>query len=118
MAGTITVTGASASLISGAKTIGPLTITGSATIGEIWEGTLASGDNTIAVPTGATACVITPPTANAVQLKLRTNRNSSDGGLEIGLTAPVVYPFGTTAPTSIIINAASLTSGLTEISFI
>ena len=52
--GTLTVAGASAGLASGQKVIGPVTITGNNTIGEILDATLASGDNTFAVPTGTT----------------------------------------------------------------
>jgi hypothetical protein len=118
MAGTITISGSSSSLSTGSKTIGPITITGSAAIGEILEVNLGSGDTTIAVPAGAVAVVIVPPAANAVALKLRTNLNSGDAGLPIHPTSPTVYAFPSTPPTSLILNAAGATTGLTELSFI
>src|SRR5437879_5940494 len=108
MAGTITITGSAGSLGSGSKTIGPVTITGSATIGEILDVSLASGDNTIAIPLGATAVVIVPPASNAVALKLRSSLNSGDAGLPIHVTSPTVYAFPGTPPTTLIINAASI----------
>jgi hypothetical protein len=118
MAGTFTVSGSAASLLTGSKTIGPITFTGSATIGEVLDLTLQSGDNTIAIPTGATAVLIVPPASNAVALKVRSSLNSGDAGLPIHVTAPFLYCFPGTAPTTLIINAASLTTGLTELSFV
>jgi hypothetical protein len=70
MAGTITIGGEANGLLSGAKTIGPLTITGSAVVGEVLDVTLSAGNNTIAVPSTATACVIVPPSAGTVTLQL------------------------------------------------
>ena len=52
MAGTLTVTGMAAGLQSGEKIIGPITATGSSTIGTIIDTALSSGDNTITIPTG------------------------------------------------------------------
>ena len=58
MAGTLTVSGMSAGLLTGEKIIGPLTITGNAAIGTIIDAALATGDNSFIVPTGAVAVLI------------------------------------------------------------
>lgn len=120
MAGTLIITGLSAGLVSGGeKTIGPVTMTGSATIGEIIDAGLSSGDNTFTVPSGAVAVAIFLGSAPTATVKLRTNLNNADGGLEIapyaGLGfAAVPLPTGTT---SLILNA-SATVAAVELSFI
>ena len=108
MAGQIVITGASPGEPAGQRWFGPLTINGSTTIGESLYVALSSGDNTFTVPTGAVAALIVPPTGNTTVLKVRTNANSADAGLPLYAGAlPFVYPFPATAPTSLIINAAS-----------
>lgn len=116
MAGTLTVGGLAAGLLTGEKVIGPLTDTGSAVVGQIIDIPLASGDNTISVPTGATHVLIELPATNALQLKIRTNLNSGDAGMPIGPTGWVKLPLYT-GTTSVIINAAG-SSGVAEATFI
>lgn len=116
MAGTLTIAGTAPGLLTGQKTIGPVTMTGASVIGTVTDLTLASGDNTIAVPAGATAVMIELPATGTVQLKLRTNLNAADGGTPFGPTGYVVWPVYT-GTTSLIINAASAT-GAIEASFI
>jgi hypothetical protein len=115
MAGTLTVSGLAAGLLSGEKVIGPLTMTGGATIGTIIDAALASGDNTIAIPAGAVACVVVLPASGTVTVKVRTNANSGDGGLPIGATGYVVFPIAS-GVTSLIVNATGSTTA--ELSFI
>ena len=116
MAGNLTIAGLAAGLLTGQEVIGPITDTGSATIGQITDLTLASGDNTLTVPTGATHVLIVLPPANVVQLKLRSNLNIGDAGMPIGPTGFVKLPLYT-GTTSLIINAASST-GAVEAKFI
>ena len=116
MAGTLTINGLAAGLVTGEKIIGPITDSGSAVVGQITDLTLSSGDNTVTVPTGATHVLIVVGSTNTVQLKLRTNLNSGDGGTPFGPTGFVKWPLYT-GTTSLIINAAS--GGATiELSFI
>lgn len=86
MAGTLTVSGMAAGLVSGEKLIGPVTTTGDNVIGQIDDATLNSGDNTFSVPSGAIKVAIFLSSAPAVTVKIRTNLNSADAGLPI---APV-----------------------------
>lgn len=106
MAGQFTVSGLAAGLGTGQKIIGPNTITGANLIGEIRDVALASGDNTITVPTGATAVWIVPSSTNTFALKVRTNLDNADTGLPISASDPFgPYSFRGLAVTSLIINA-------------
>lgn len=116
MAGTLTISGMAAGLLTGQKTIGPITMTGNQVIGQITDLTLAAGDNTIQVPSGATAVLIELGATNTSELKLRTNLDNTDGGAPFGPTGFVVWPLYT-GTTSLIINAAS-SGGTIELSFI
>lgn len=117
MAGSFTVMGLAAGLLTGAKTIGPLTITGTSTVGEILEVNLASGDNTVTIPPNAIAVWIVPPSTNTQTLKVRTNLDSGTG-IQVSAGDPFgPFSFRGLSPTSLIINAGGSVSGV-ELSFI
>jgi len=121
MAGTITIGGSSGGLPSGYKVIGPLTVTGSTSIGTIYDLALVTGDNTVAVPLGAVACLIVPPVGNTYDLTVTANYGDGPDpstGLGISGNRPSVWSFRATAPTSIILNSPSDVVGNTEVSFI
>jgi hypothetical protein len=119
MAGTIVVSGSSNSEPVGSRTFGPLSIAGSAVIGETIASALASGDNTFTVPAGAVAALIMPPVGGTAALKVRTSLNNTDGGLPINAgPLPLVYAFPAAAPTSLIINASALQATFLNIAFI
>ena len=65
---------------------------------------LLSGNNTIAIPSGATACTIMKPATNAVQLTVKGV--ISDTGVQLSLTDPDSISFAT-GTTSFCLNAAS-----------
>lgn len=107
MAGTFTITGLAAGLSSGSKTIGPNTMTGSAVIGEVLDATLSTGDNTFAVPTGASAVTVFIATTNTAEIKIRTSLNPVDVGLPINPAGPwVTWPLFS-GTTTVVLNAAS-----------
>lgn len=119
MAGTLTITGMSAGLVSGQKTIGPITTSGSNPIGQIDDTTLNSGDNTFTVPTGYTAVAIFLGQSPNVTVKLRTNLNALEAGLQIAPVAVLSWakfdlPVGVT---SVILNSSGSLAGV-EIQFI
>ena len=120
MAGTFTWSGMSAGEPGGERVFGPLTVTGAMVIGETVSVALASGNNTIAVPSGAVAVTVIPPANNTTTLTFRTSLNSGDTGLPLDPAWPGVfmYPFPSIAPTSIIINAASPLSTFVTVIFI
>jgi hypothetical protein len=107
MAGTVTITGLSASEPAGTRTLGPLSIQGTVVVGDTQSQSLSSGDNTINVPSGAIGVVIVPPSTGSVALKYRTSANSGDAGLPISSSAPFVHVFGASPPTTVILNAAT-----------
>lgn len=107
MAGTVSITGLSASEPAGQRVLGPLSVQGSIVVGDTSAGALTIGDNTIAIPAGAVGVVVIPPAAGAATLKYRTSLNSGDAGLPISPTQPFVHVFPSPIPTSIIINASA-----------
>ena len=118
MSGTLTIGGMAAGLPGGYKTIGPITMTGLNTIGQITDTTLASGDNTFSVPSGAFAVLIAMGTPSAT-IKLRTSVDSGDAGVNVTPQSGigfVVIPLPSAA-TSVILNASGTQAGV-ELSFI
>ena len=98
----------------GAITIGPLTVTG--TIVPVVLGpSIASGANTIAVPTGSSGFVFTPPSSNTNTLQLKGV--TGDTGLSLPRTTFSVYMFDATAPPANIVITAGGTVGLSQIVF-
>ncbi len=119
MAGTFTITGLSASEPTGERVFGPITIQGGQVVGETLATALVMGDNTFAVPAGARAAWVQGPVNGAVGLTLRTNINSGDTGLSINGTGfPTIYPFPTSAPSSLIVNATAAQTAPLTIVFI
>lgn len=116
MAGTLTINGMSAGLVSGQKVIGPVTMTGSATIGGISDASLASGDNPFVVPVGASAVAIFLGQASSVTVSMRTNLNVSDEGFPIGGSGFAVVPLES-GVTEMILNSSGSLPGI-ELSFI
>jgi hypothetical protein len=122
MPGTLTIAGMSAGLPSGAKTIGPVTMQGSAPIGQMVDATLAVGDNTFTLPSGYvfTAVAIFLGTGGVTAtVKVRTNLDSADAGLQVspcGSSSYVVFPLPT-GTTSVVVNASATVNNV-ELSFI
>lgn len=114
MAGTVTITGASASEPTGQRVLGPITIQGSIVIGDTVTQALALGDNTIPIPTGSTGVVLVPPPTGSATLLYRTSLNSGDSGLPISPAEPFVHTFPSPAPTVVILNASAAVSAFTS----
>lgn len=112
--GTLTLGGMSTGLPAGGITLGPQTITGINAVGELLPLTLASGDNSFAVPTGATAVAIFWGTGSTATVKARTNLDSGDAGLVVqaagfttwqlaaGTTTVILHASGTVTGASIV----------------
>jgi hypothetical protein len=84
MPGTLTIAGMAAGLKSGINTIGPVTSGGVSTVGSRIDAQLAIGDNTFQLPEGETVVSVAVflGTVTAT-VKIRTNLNEADGGLQI-----------------------------------
>jgi hypothetical protein len=115
MAGTLTITGLATGMASGEKIIGPLTLTGSATIGTVTDLALAVGDNATPVPAAAAAVLIVLTAANTAAVRVRTSANASDTGLPLGTSGWAVIPLPA-GVTTLTLTASS--AGSAEMSFI
>lgn len=117
MPGTLTIGGMSYGLPGGGIVLGPQTIIGNTTIGELAPLNLAMGDNTIAVPTGATAVVFFWGTGSAITVKYRTNLNSGDAGLPAPAAGFTAWQLAT-GTTSVIVHASGALTGVAQFAFI
>jgi hypothetical protein len=113
------VSGAIQNAPTGGRTIGPLRISTTAANGQVQEVVLASGANTITVPTtpATTGCVIQLPATNTVLTTLKGV--TGDTGVAIGKTGFMVLTWDSAnAPTSFVLTSASAQTGLvTELLF-
>jgi len=108
---TISITGAITGVPAGVKTVGPFTVSNTASGGSITDQTLTAGTNTVSVPVGGTykGVIILPPSGNTNALTLRGV--GGDTGVGLHLTDPTVLGISTSV-TSFVINAGAST--LTE----
>ena len=117
MAGQVLISGqltgvAAASYIN----IGPFTIAGnSANNFQVNSVTLASGANTVTVPTWAVGCIINPNVTNTTGLTLKGV--TGDTGVALDPSGPTLLNFPATTPASFVLTAASLFSTVTEVIF-
>lgn len=117
MAGTLTVSGHSATEPAGERNFGPVTIQGKGA-GATYVRPLVIGDNRFEVPAEMVAAWIVPPTGNSAELKVRTNQNEGDGGLLVSETNPTLFALPSTAPTVLILHASAGVASPTSIVFI
>lgn len=115
MAGSVTISGTISTVPPGSAEIdATLTPTPSNLI-EILNLVLASGANTIAVPTWATSVLIEPSSANVEGLTLKGV--TGDTGIAISPTQPTLLSFPVTTPANIVLTAAGLFITQTTITF-
>lgn len=101
---------------SGTSTVGPISVGGTITPVVGYNGVLASGANTITIPTGAVGCIITPPPTNAQTLKIKGV--TGDTGINIPQATPTIFLFDTAnTPANFVITAGALTVGNTQVLF-
>jgi hypothetical protein len=113
-AGVITVSGSVTGIPTGSITFAG-SITSSAAVGEVLSIVLASGDNTISVPSGTTTVYFQPPVGNAIALKLKGA--GGDTGVTISKVNLSIFSLDA-SQTSLIINAGSAFSAATYIAFL
>ena len=110
----ITVQSGSTTEPFGSIQIGPFTLTGSITP-VVLGPTLASGANTIAVPTGAIGFVLSPPPANTFSIQLKGV--TGDTGTSLPKTTNSIYTFDPAAiPASIVLTCGGAV-GLSQVVF-
>lgn len=116
---TFTMQGQITQTPTGTTQIGPITVTSAAANGQRTQVVLASGANTITVPStpAPTGCVVQLNSANTAVVTLKGV--SGDTGIAIGKTGAFALCFDPTAvPASFVLNSASTQTGLvTEVTF-
>ena len=115
----ITITGAILETPTGARTVGPITLTSAAANGEVQRIVLQAGANTITVPTvpATNGCVIVLPATNTSVTTLKGV--TGDTGIALGKTTKHVLNWDpTAAPASFVLTSVSTQTALaTEITF-
>lgn len=100
----------------GSRSISPTDLTDTTSPAQVTQITLASGDNTIAVPSTADGCIIIFDSSSTTVKTLKGA--AGDTGIVLSKTKWNVITFDTTPPANIIINSgAADTSKVTEITF-
>lgn len=99
----------------GSESVGPISVVGTIVPQRTFLN-LQSGNNSFTPPTGAVGCLITPPTSNAVVLKVKTT--SGDTGVNIPQNVSSLLIFDpSNLPATLYINAATNTTGNTSVLF-
>lgn len=116
MAGSVIIQGQLNSVPQGYTNIGPYSIP-NVTANNYSQrmDTLASGANTIAVPSWAGAVLIIPNPSNIIALTLKGV--AGDTGIGLSVDEPNLVTFSASPPASIVINAASTLGTLTTFIF-
>lgn len=116
MAGTITISSSNITSPSGQKQIGPLLISAANPIGQISDiAVTGAAPTTVAVPSGASAAVITPPASNVIALLLKGV--GGDTGVSLSGGQPSCISLAA-ATTSFVLELASSGTITVEVSFI
>jgi hypothetical protein len=117
MAGQVLISGqltgtAAASVIN----VGPFTIAGNAANNfQVTNVTLASGANTITVPSWAVGCIINPSVTNTTGMTLKGV--TGDTGVPLDPSGPTLLNFPSSPGASFVLTAASLFTTITEVIF-
>ena len=110
----LTLSGTITGLAGGSETVS-LTLTNSSASGAVTTTALASGANTISVPTGALWCIVVPPSGNTTALTLKGNGADTGVGLHPSQASILALANGTT---SFIVSAAATMSSPTTFQFV
>ena len=112
---TVQVSGDATDLPLGDKTIGPVTLTVDPCVSSEVQVTLASGNNTISKPTGATTVIVVFPTTYTAAKTLKGV--GADTGVALGTPPFVVFTLAAGA-TSFVIHSAAADTAPTTILFL
>jgi hypothetical protein len=116
MAGSVTIQGLLTGTTSGTQYVGPFTLASNAAGNyAVTEVTLASGANTITVPSWAEFAVINLPSTNAVVITLKGV--TGDTGIVIDPNGVTLLDLNAGSVASFVLTAASATSSPTTVVF-
>ena len=116
--GSVTVDGSVTGQLTGTRTIGPLTLTSSAAQAQTTQVVLASGANTITVPSTSCVCAVIAFAAASTVTKILKGV-TGDTGVAISTTGFVVLTWVSgSAPASFVITCSGADTGnTTEIAY-
>lgn len=116
MAGQLTIGGLLTGLPMGSINLPPITISANAA-GNLTSTsiTLASGFNSITVPSWAVGCLIIPNVTNAVGMTLKGV--TGDTGIPLDLTGPSLINFPASPPATIGLTSAGAGATITDVVF-
>jgi hypothetical protein len=106
--GSIKIAGTVSGLDDGSVTVGPISMTTSSAVYQRTTLSLASGNNTISVPAGATICILIFPADNTNAVKIKGA--SGDTGVTLNKVGKCVLQLDS-GQTTFILNAADTTAG-------
>lgn len=114
---TITITSAGQTDPSGNKAINVSfsTYTAISNDSTTYSSFAAAQSNTIAIPTGATGCLIVPPPANAQALTLKGL--AGDTGVSLSQSLPTLITFNSTLPASFVLTSGAAITTPVIVSF-
>lgn len=116
MPGYVAVSGLITGTPAGTVTVGPYTSPGNTSA--LFESTtvvLASGTNTIAIPSYANGVIIMPPTSNLIGITIKGV--GGDTGIPMSPSEPAMISFPATPPASFVLSAASAMTLPTQVIF-
>lgn len=114
--GKISVTGSISGLGSGSKIVGPVDVITTTPVAQTTSIILASGFNSIAVPTGSDAVMIVTPVGNTATVILKGV--TGDTGIQMAKAGVTLIQFDSAAvPATIGLTSSALQSTATEILF-
>lgn len=106
MAGSVTINGLLTGTSVGTVNVGPYTLTPN--VSEYYQAdeyTLASGSNTITIPSWATTTILVPPSSNAQTLEV--------AGVAVSETAPCLFSWSGSPPSTLTVTAGGSVAGYT-----
>lgn len=115
--GSVSITGSVTGFPTGAKSFN-FSLSSANAVGDIYDITLAQGDNTIQIPPNATMVFIDPPAGNNVALRLKGPGQASDVGWPLHPNQVSFLPLATGVTSMIINAAAAVTVGPVQLSFL
>lgn len=110
-AASISISGTITDLPGGDKTIGPITVTSAAAVSVETQTVLASGLNTITVPTTATGVIVVFDSTSTVTKTIKGV--TGDTGVLVLKTGFFMLTFDATPPASFVITASGADTGKT-----
>lgn len=113
--GSVTIAANVSGLPAGSVSVGPLTVSLSNAVGEILPVTLASGANTITVPSGVTCVLVVPSSGTSYGGTITWKGVSGDTGVAVSTINPTLVSVASTVASFVL--TASTTGATVSVAF-